>query len=58
MHTTEIRHGHLFCGIGAGARGFNKARPSVGNTRATFRCLGGIDIDRQAIADFGRGLFG
>lgn len=54
MRTTEIRHGHLFCGIGAGARGFNKARPRVGNTVATFRCLGGIDIDRQAIADFGR----
>jgi site-specific DNA-cytosine methylase len=54
MLTTEIRHGHLFCGIGAGARGFNKARPKVGNTVAKFRCLGGIDIDAQAIADFGR----
>lgn len=50
----EIRHGHLFCGIGAGARGFNKARPSVGTMTGVFRCIGGIDADPQAIADFGR----
>jgi site-specific DNA-cytosine methylase len=54
MSTTEIRHGHLFCGIGAGAKGFNKARPSVGNVTGVFRCIGGIDVDREAIADFGR----
>lgn len=54
MLTTEIRHGHLFCGIGAGAKGFNKARPSVGTMTGVFRCIGGIDVDRQAIADFGR----
>lgn len=54
MTEMEIRHGHLFCGIGAGARGFNAARPRVGNMVGKFRCLGGIDVDRQAIEDFGR----
>ncbi len=54
MNKTEIRHAHLFCGIGAGARGFNAAQPRVGNMVGKFRCLGGIDVDRQAIEDFGR----
>lgn len=54
MSQTEIRHAHLFCGIGAGAKGFNKARPSVGTMTGVFRCIGGIDVDGQAIADFGR----
>jgi site-specific DNA-cytosine methylase len=52
--SVEILHGHLFCGIGAGAKGFNKARPSVGTLTGRFRCIGGIDSDRQAIEDFGR----
>lgn len=48
----EILHGHLYCGLGGGARGFNRGRAEVGNTRAKFRCVGGIDIDKAAIADF------
>lgn len=52
--TIEIRHGHLFCGLGGGAKGFNAARPVLGNQRARFRCVGGIDNDPAAIADFGR----
>ena len=54
MADFEILHGHLFCGLGGGAAGFNQARPDIGPARATFRCLGGIDIDAGAIADFGR----
>lgn len=27
MSVVEIRHGHLFCGLGGGAKGFNRARP-------------------------------
>lgn len=54
MSTVDIRHAHLFCGIGAGAAGFNKAKPSVGTMQGKFRCIGGIDNDAQAIADFGR----
>lgn len=54
MITKEIKHFHLFCGLGGGARGFNKASPRVGNLQARFRCLGGIDVDAASIRDFGR----
>jgi site-specific DNA-cytosine methylase len=50
----EIRHFHLFCGLGGGARGFNAANPRVGNLSGRFRCLGGIDVDPAAIRDFSR----
>ena len=50
----EIRHFHLFCGLGGGAKGFNKAKPSVGTMTGRFRCLGGIDVDAPAIRDFER----
>lgn len=54
--TTHRRYrvGHLFCGIGAGAMGFNKANPRVGHTVATFDCAGGIDVDAGAIRNFSR----
>lgn len=54
MTSTEIRHFHFFCGLGAGAKGFNKANPRVGNLRAKFRCIGGIDVMASAISDFNR----
>jgi site-specific DNA-cytosine methylase len=50
----EIRHFHLFCGIGGGAIGFNSASARVGNLSARFRCLGGIDSDPAVISDFSR----
>lgn len=50
----EIRHFHLFCGLGGGAKGFNKATPRVGNMVGKFRCIGGIDVDAPAIRDFER----
>lgn len=54
MRNFEIRHAGMFSGLGAGARGFNQARPDIGTARATYRCLGGIDVDPAAIADFDR----
>ncbi|WP_347558522.1 DNA cytosine methyltransferase [Robbsia sp. KACC 23696] len=48
----EIRHAHLFCGLGGGAKGFNKGRARVGTMEARPRCIGGFDIDPRAIADF------
>ncbi|APW38488.1 DNA cytosine methyltransferase [Rhodoferax koreense] len=54
IEQVEIRHGHLFCGLGGGAKGFNRARPCVGNKRAKFRCIGGIDVDPASIRDFGK----
>jgi len=50
----EIRHFHLFCGLGGGARGFNAGRARVGHAEAHFRCIGGIDSDPAAIRDFDR----
>lgn len=50
----EIRHFHLFCGMGGGAIGFNNGSARVGNLRARMRCVGGIDVDAQAIEDFNR----
>lgn len=54
MISTEIKHGHLFCGLGGGAKGFNDAQPRVGNLVGKFRCLGGIDVDPAGIRDFER----
>lgn len=54
IHNREIRHFHLFCGLGAGARGFNRAQARVGNLHGVFRCIGGIDVDPVAIENFGR----
>lgn len=48
----EIRHFHLFCGLGGGAKGFNRGKARVGNLRAKFRCLGGVDLDAAACRDF------
>lgn len=54
MTKTEIRHFHLFSGIGMGAKGFNRGQARVGQLQARFRCLGGIDVDPAAVRDFGR----
>lgn len=50
----EIRHFHRFAGLGGGAKGFNAGSARVGNMVATYRCLGGVDVDAAAIRDFGR----
>lgn len=59
----EIRHFHLFCGMGGGTAGFNRSHARVGAMEARFRCIGGIggiggicgiDSNPEAIADFGR----
>ena len=50
----EIRHFHLFCGLGGGARGFNRGSARVGNMVADYRCIGGVDVDGGSIRDFAR----
>ena len=50
----EIRHFHLFAGLGGGAKGFNAGNARVGNMVADFRCIGGVDVDPAAMHDFGR----
>jgi site-specific DNA-cytosine methylase len=54
VSSVEIRHFHLFAGLGGGARGFNLGEARVANLAAKFRCVGGIDNDPAAIRDFQR----
>ncbi|HCF4732903.1 TPA: DNA cytosine methyltransferase [Pseudomonas aeruginosa] len=49
-----LYHFHFCCGLGGGAKGFNRARPRVGNVEAQWECLGGIDVDPAGLADFSR----
>ena len=49
-----FRHGHMFCGLGGGAKGFNRGRANVGNVHARWECAGGIDVDPAAVRDFER----
>lgn len=48
----EIRHFHPFCGLGGGAKGFNRGHARVGKLSARFRCIGGFDVDPAAVKDF------
>jgi site-specific DNA-cytosine methylase len=54
VQRVEIKHFGLFCGIGGGAKGFNKGHARVGKISAVFRCIGGIDNDAAAIEDFNK----
>lgn len=54
MIAVEVRHFHLFAGLGGGARGFNRGESRVGQLQARFRCIGGIDNDPAAMRDFQR----
>ncbi|MGK8939229.1 DNA cytosine methyltransferase [Stutzerimonas stutzeri] len=49
-----LRHFHFCCGLGGGAKGFNQAKPVVGNVQAHWECLGGIDVDPAGLRDFER----
>lgn len=49
-----LYHFHFCCGLGGGAKGFNRARPRVGNVEAQWECLGGIDVDPAGLRDFER----
>ncbi|HCF9211743.1 TPA: DNA cytosine methyltransferase, partial [Pseudomonas aeruginosa] len=42
------------CGLGGGAKGFNRSRPRVGNVEAHWECLGGIDVDAGVLRDFAK----
>lgn len=50
----EIRHFHMACGLGGGAKGFNMATPRAGVLVGKMRCIGGVDVDPAAIRDFER----
>jgi site-specific DNA-cytosine methylase len=50
----EFTDFHLYSGLGGAASGFQRARIEMEGVEARFRCLGGIDFDRAACADFKR----
>ncbi|HHX1600379.1 TPA: DNA cytosine methyltransferase [Pseudomonas aeruginosa] len=54
MIKRTLYHFHFCCGLGGGAKGFNRARPRVGNVEAEWVCLGGIDVDPAGLRDFER----
>ncbi|CAM3724027.1 DNA cytosine methyltransferase [Pseudomonas wadenswilerensis] len=49
-----LKHFHMCCGLGGGAKGFNRANPVVGNLQAKWQCIGGVDVDPAGLADFER----
>jgi site-specific DNA-cytosine methylase len=54
MSTVPVRHGHMCCGMGAGAKGMNRSTARVGQMHAKMQCVGGIDVDPAGVADFHR----
>ncbi|WP_236233253.1 DNA cytosine methyltransferase [Pseudomonas tohonis] len=54
MQQHTLYHFHFCCGLGGGAKGFNRAKPIVGNLQARWECLGGIDVDPAGLRDFER----
>ncbi|ACL57888.1 DNA cytosine methyltransferase [Methylobacterium nodulans] len=54
MIRQEIRHFHVCCGAGGGAKGFNRGQARVGAVVAAPRCIGAVDVDPAGIADFDR----
>lgn len=50
----DIKHFSLFSGLGLGTLGVQEGHARHGTLRARMRCLGGIDSDPEAIADFDR----
>ena len=54
MLKRTLKHFHMCCGLGGGAKGFNNAKPIVGNIQAEWQCIGGVDVDPAGLRDFER----
>ncbi|MGQ7957641.1 DNA cytosine methyltransferase [Pseudomonas sp. SP16.1] len=54
MLQQTLHHFHFCCGLGGGAKGFNRARPRVGNFEARWECIGGIDVSPSALRNFAK----
>lgn len=50
----NFTHFHLFCGLGGGAKGFNRSTSRVGELKGRWECIGGIDVDPASVRDFTR----
>ena len=49
MLKRTFKHFHFCCGLGGGGKGFNNAKPIVGNMQAEWQCTVGIDIDASGL---------
>lgn len=50
---SEIRHFHFYCGLGGFAKGMNEGSTArIGDLKAKFRCIGGIDSGKAECEDF------
>ena len=54
MIKRALKHFHMCCGLGGGAKGFNRAKPIVGHIQAEWQCIGGVDVDPAGLRDFER----
>ncbi len=54
MQKRTFKHFHFCCGLGGGAKGFNRAKSVVGNMLGTWECIGGVDVDPVGLRDFER----
>lgn len=54
LRSHVLKHFHMCCGLGGGAKGFNRSKPIVGNLQADWQCIGGVDVDPAGLADFER----
>lgn len=39
MLKRTLKHFHFCCGLGGGAKGFNRAKPIVGNVQGEWECI-------------------
>jgi site-specific DNA-cytosine methylase len=53
-HLYEGLHFHVACGLGGGARGWNRAVARLRELALRWRCVGGVDVDPAGLADFAR----
>ncbi|WP_119738980.1 DNA cytosine methyltransferase [Pseudomonas sp. Larv2_ips] len=54
MIKRTLKHFHMCCGLGGGAKGFNRAKPIVGHIQGEWQCIGGVDVDPAGLRDFQR----
>ncbi|MNJ41707.1 hypothetical protein D3C77_366420 [compost metagenome] len=44
-----LKHFHMCCGLGGGARGFNRAKPVVGNLQVACNCI--VDAIKTTLSE-------
>lgn len=52
MLKRTLKHFHFCCGLGGGAKGFNRAKPIVGNVQGEWECIAvGLSVAQQGVTD-------